>query len=87
MKRRERTRQLIELGGLVRKAGLEDALQDDRTALFGALLELADLARSAAGATQVALWRRRGQRVHEANAEAAAAARALRRAADHRSAE
>ena len=37
-----RTRQLIELGGLVQKAGLVELLDDDRATLLGALLELAD---------------------------------------------
>ena len=37
--RRERTRHLIELGGLVQKAGLVD---DDRATLLGAFLEIAD---------------------------------------------
>ena len=40
--RRERTRHLIESGGLVRKAGLVELLDDDRASLLGAFLELAD---------------------------------------------
>ena len=36
MKRRERTRHLIELGGLVVKAGLVDLTDDDRATLYGA---------------------------------------------------
>ena len=40
--RRARTRQLIELGGLVQKAGLVELLDDDRATLLGALLGLAD---------------------------------------------
>ncbi|MFC7557347.1 conjugal transfer protein TraD [Pseudoroseomonas wenyumeiae] len=39
--RRARTRQLIELGGLVHKAGLVELVDDDRATLLGALLELA----------------------------------------------
>src|SRR5690606_3910942 len=39
--RRERTRHLIELGGLVQKAGLVDLADDDRATLYGALLEAA----------------------------------------------
>jgi hypothetical protein len=34
--RRERTRHLIELGGLVVKAGLVDLTDDDRATLYGA---------------------------------------------------
>ena len=41
MKRRERTRQLIELGGLAAKAGLIDLTDDDRAVLYGAMLEIA----------------------------------------------
>ena len=41
--RRARTRQLIELGGLVQKAGLVELLDDDRATLLGALLCLADV--------------------------------------------
>ena len=41
VKRRERTRRLIELGGLVAKAGLMELTDDDRAAIFGALIEAA----------------------------------------------
>ena len=44
--RRERTRQLIELGGLVAKAGLVDLTGDDRTVIYGAMLAVADAART-----------------------------------------
>src|SRR5690349_13844802 len=37
--RRERTRHLIELGGLLVKAGIVDLVDDDRAVIFGALLE------------------------------------------------
>ena len=39
--RRARTRQLIELGGLVQKAGLVELTGDDRATLLGAFLEIA----------------------------------------------
>ena len=45
MQRRERTRHLIELGGLVQKAGLVDLTDDDRATIYGALLELVGRAR------------------------------------------
>lgn len=48
MARRERTRHLIELGGLVHKAGLVDLAGDDRATIYGALLELVGKARSGA---------------------------------------
>jgi hypothetical protein len=41
VQRRERTRHLIELGGLVQKAGLVELTDDDRATLYGALLDLA----------------------------------------------
>lgn len=69
MQRRERTRQLIELGGLVAKTGLVDLAQDDRAALYGAFLELADRLRAPDGDGTKRLWRRRGQRAFAAEAE------------------
>ncbi len=68
MQRRERTRQLIELGGLVQKAGLVELLQDDRAALYGALLQLAETLSGAASEDAVALAHRRGKRAFEAEA-------------------
>ena len=66
--RRERTRQLIELGGLVAKSGLVELTRDDRAALYGALLAVADMLRGPDGAEVLQLWRRRGRRVFEAEA-------------------
>ena len=68
MNRRERTRQLIELGGLVAKAGLVDLTGDDRAVIYGALLGVADMLREPNGAEVLQLWRRRGRRVFEAEA-------------------
>ncbi|MGN8000142.1 conjugal transfer protein TraD [Sphingomonas sp. 22176] len=62
VKRRERTRQLIELGGLIAKAGLVELTDDDRAAILGLLLEAAAKLRNGDGHTQLALWRRRGRR-------------------------
>lgn len=62
MKRRERTRQLIELGGLVAKAGLIDLTDDDRAVIFGALLEIAVRLRAEERELSLVLWRRRGKR-------------------------
>lgn len=67
--RRERTRHLIELGGLVQKAGLVELTGDDRAAIYGALIELVGRARGDETDTLVALWRRRGKRAFEADAE------------------
>lgn len=68
VKRRERTRQLIELGGLVAKAGLVDLTDDDRAMLYGAFLWMADKLRSEQGDHAAALWKRRGKRAFEADA-------------------
>ena len=66
--RRARTRHLIELGGLVQKAGLVDLTDDDRAALLGAFLELADKLQGEGGAERVEVWRYRGRRMFESEA-------------------
>ena len=79
--RRARTRQLIELGGLVQKAGLVELTGDDRATLLGAMMELADQLRGGrdAGAdartpAQITVaWRHRGLRAFEADREENAA--------------
>ncbi len=68
MQRRERTRHLIELGGLVQKAGLVDLTDDDRATILGGLLELADRLQGEGGAGLVEVWRHRGRRVFESEA-------------------
>lgn len=62
MARRERTRQLIELGGLVVKSGLVDALDDDRPAILGALGEQMARLHDDDAAQIKLLWARRGRR-------------------------
>ena len=69
MQRRERTRHLIELGGLVQKAGLIELVEDDRATLYGALLDLAGRARSEDAGDTLALWKRRGKRAFDAEAD------------------
>lgn len=66
VKRRERTRHLIELGGLVVKAGLVDLADDDRATLYGAFLAVADRLQSDEGNDALALWKRKGSRAFEA---------------------
>ena len=68
MNRRERTRRLIELGGLVAKAGLVELTGDDRAVIYGALLAVADMLRKPDGAEMLQLWRRRGRPVFEGEA-------------------
>jgi hypothetical protein len=72
MQRRERTRHLIELGGLVTKAGLVDLTDDDRATLYGAFLSLAAAARGDRHEQALLLWRRRGKRAFEDEAQALA---------------
>jgi hypothetical protein len=62
MKRRERTRHLIELGGLVAKAGIVELTGDDRAIIYGALLDIAAHLRSEDREQQLLLWQRRGRR-------------------------
>lgn len=65
VKRRERTRQLIELRGLVAKADLIDLTDDDRAVILGLLTEAAAKLRGAERERQMLLWRRRGRREFE----------------------
>jgi len=65
VKRRERTRQLIELGGLVAKAGLIDLADDDRAVILGLLIEAAGKLRGDERDQMLTLWRRRGRRAFE----------------------
>ncbi|MDF7773778.1 conjugal transfer protein TraD [Sphingomonas sp. AOB5] len=65
MKRRERTRQLIELGGLIAKAGLIELTGDDRAVIFGLMVESAATLQSEHRDQALALWRRRGRRAFE----------------------
>lgn len=66
MKRRERTRQLIELGGLVAKADLIELTGNDRAVILGLLIDAAATLRGDARERQLLLWRRRGQRAFDA---------------------
>lgn len=77
--RRARTRHLIELGGLVQKAGLVELLDDDRATMLGALLELAgrlqgqeegNERQSVSPADLMVRWRRRGLRAFDTDKEA-----------------
>jgi hypothetical protein len=75
--RRVRTRHLIELGGLVQKAGLVELTEDDRATLLGAFFTLADQLRDgsddfAKPADLRARWRRRGLRAFDADRAASA---------------
>ena len=69
VKRRERTKQLIELGGLVVKADLVELTDDDRATLYGALLTVAAKLQSADREQALMLWKRKGKRAFEAESE------------------
>jgi hypothetical protein len=61
VERRKRTRHLIELGGLVVKAGIVDLTGDDRAITLGALLWMADKLKSNQGEQARALWAAKGK--------------------------
>ena len=69
MQRRERTRHLIELGGLVQKAGLIELADDDRQVLLGAFLTVAAKLQSDDREQALLLWKRKGNRAFEAESE------------------
>lgn len=70
MKRRERTRHLIELGGLVVKSGLVELAGGDRALLYGAFLELAYILQSETRERTMTLWHRRGSRAFKCEKKA-----------------
>jgi hypothetical protein len=65
--RRERTRHLIELSGLVVKAGVVDLTGNGR--IYGALLWMADKLKSEQGQQARALWVAKGKQAFEANSQ------------------
>jgi len=69
VKRRERTRHLIELGGLVVKAGVVELADDDRAVILGLLTEAAARLRSEDREAILTLWQRRGKRAFAAAVE------------------
>jgi hypothetical protein len=67
VERRKRTRHLIELGGLVFKAGIVELTGDDRATIFGALLWMADKLQGDQGERARALWTVKGKQAFEAD--------------------
>ena len=61
VERRKRTPHLIELGGLVVKAGIVDLTGDDRAMILGALLWMASKLQSDQGDQARALWAAKGK--------------------------
>lgn len=66
VERRKRTRCLIELGGLVVKAGLVELTGDDRAIIYGALLWMAEKLQSDQDEQARALWAARGKQAFKA---------------------
>jgi hypothetical protein len=64
--RRKRTRHLIELGGLVVKAGIVELTGDDRATIFGALLWMADKLKGNRSEQARVLWAAKGKQAFEA---------------------
>jgi len=69
VERRKRTRHLIELGGLVVKAGIVDLTGDDRAIILGALLWMADKLQSDQSERARNLWATKGKEAFEAYKE------------------
>src|SRR6516165_3414730 len=67
VERRKRSRHLIELGGLVFKAGIVDLTGDDRVTIYGALLWMADKLKSDERDKALALWAAKGKQAFEDN--------------------
>ncbi|MBZ9919996.1 MULTISPECIES: conjugal transfer protein TraD [unclassified Mesorhizobium] len=66
VERRKRTRQLIELGGLVVKAGIVELTNEDRAIIHGALLWIAAKLQSHEGEHARDLWRAKGRQAFDA---------------------
>ncbi len=85
--RRARTKQLIELGGLVAKAGLVEHTGDDRATLYGAFLDIARQLGGDDAEAQKLRWKRHGARAFADEAEQASTRRAMPKREDGTGAE
>lgn len=65
VERRKRTRHLIELGGLVVKAGIVDLTGDDRAIIYGAMIWMADKLKSEDGERARDTWTKLGKMAFE----------------------
>lgn len=65
VERRKRTRHLIELGGLVVKAGIVDLTGDDRTMIYGAMIWIAEKLKSEGSEHARDTWTKLGKMVFE----------------------
>jgi Conjugal transfer protein TraD len=69
VERRRRTRHLIEIGGLVVKAGIVDLTGDNRALIYGALLWMAQKLRGDQGEHAREVWTLKGKKAFEADRE------------------
>ena len=69
VERRKRTRLLIELGGLVVKAGIVELTGGDRATIYGGLLWIGDKLKSDQHTHARALWNAKGKQAFEAEPE------------------
>jgi hypothetical protein len=67
VERHKRTRHLIELGGLVVKAGIVDLTGDNRATIYGALFWIADKLQSEDGEHARGVWTKLGKMAFEAD--------------------
>jgi hypothetical protein len=65
VERRKRTRHLIELGGLVVKAGIVNLTGDDRTIIYGAMIWIAEKLNSEDGEHARGVWTKLGKMAFE----------------------
>jgi hypothetical protein len=65
VERRKRTRHLIEIGGLVVKAGIVDLTNDDRATIYGALLWIAAKLQTDEGEQAQRLWTAKGRQAFD----------------------
>ena len=65
VERRKRTQHLIELGGLMVKAGIVKLTGDDRAMIYGALIWMADKLQSDQGEQARTLWTAKGKKAFE----------------------
>ena len=65
VERRRRTRHLIELGGLVVKAGIVDLTNDDRATIYGAMIWIAEKLSSEDGEHARGVWAKLGKMAFE----------------------
>ena len=65
VERRKRTRRLIELGGLLVKAGVVDLTGEDRVMIYGALICIAEKLKGDQREAARALWAAKGSQAFD----------------------